>query len=115
MELAEGIVHALRGDAILFTGAGFSYDARNSLPPPDNKVPNARQFASQLSMLCGSKNAYDLPIISQHFMKIKGGYELLNEINRLFAITSVEKFHCEIAEVPWRRVYTTNYDNCFEF
>ena len=23
--------------------------------------------------------------------------------------------HLDIAKVPWRRVYTTNYDNCFEF
>jgi hypothetical protein len=112
MDIEEGITHALRGDAVLFTGAGFSYKATNSVPPPDNEVPNARQFAAQLS---GSSSVYDLPIISQYYSKIKGEHQLLNELSRRFAVTSVQPFHVKIARVPWRRVYTTNYDNCFEF
>jgi SIR2-like domain len=116
MDIEESIIHALRGDAVLFTGAGFSYKATNSVPPPDNEVPNARQFAAQLaSQLSGSSSVYDLPIISQYYSKIKGEHHLLNELSRRFTVTSVQPFHVEIARVSWRRVYTTNYDNCFEF
>ena len=31
-----------------------------------------------------------------------------------FVITETEKYHEDIARVSWRRVYTTNYDNCYE-
>jgi len=116
MDLAEGVIHALRGDAVLFTGAGFSWGATNSFPPPANNVPTARQFAAQLASELGSGNkSYDLPIISQYFSKQKGEHCLLNELSRRFTITSIQHFHSEIARIPWRRVYTTNYDNCFEF
>jgi SIR2-like domain len=115
MELEEAIIHAKRGEAILFTGAGFSYKATNSLAAPNNEVPSARAFATHLSLLSDAKGSYDLPIISQHFMKKKGEYQLLNEISRNFTITSVKPYHVEIGRLPWRRVYTTNYDNCFEF
>ena len=115
MDIEEGITHALRGDAVLFTGAGFSYKATNSVPPPDNEVPNARQFAAQLASLSGSSSVYDLPIISEYYSNIKGEHLLLNELSRRFAVTSVQPFHVKIARVSWRRVYTTNYDNSFEF
>lgn len=115
MDINEAIVHALRGQSVLFTGAGFSYQATNVLPSPLNEVPTAREFAKRLASLVGSTESYDLPVISQFFIKQKGEHGLLTELINTFSITSVKPHHLEIAKVPWRRVYTTNYDNCFEF
>lgn len=115
MLFEEALTQALRGNAVLFTGAGFSFGAQNALPAPDNMLPTARQFAAHLSRLLGIENgSYDLPIISEFFKSKKGTGELINELIKSFNVTSVAEHHKTIARVPWRRVYTTNYDNCFE-
>jgi len=115
MNIEEAIVNALRGEAVLFTGAGFSYEAQNSYPPPNNQIPDARMFAKKLSRLVGSSGDYDLPVISQYYISKNGEHGLLNEIAQSLTTTSVQQYHIDIARIPWRRVYTTNYDNCFEF
>lgn len=114
MEIEEGLIHAIRGNAVLFTGAGFSYKALNACPPPENKIPDARTFARQLTAAFGASGDYDLPIISQYYIEKKGEHNLLQEIARRFTTVVVEEFHIIVASIPWRRVYTTNYDNCFE-
>lgn len=114
MDIEEGLIHALRGDAILFTGAGFSYKAKNAYPPPDSVIPDARTFAKQLATALGVSGEYDLPVISQYYANKKGEHNLLQEIARHFTTVSVQDFHVSLASIPWRRVYTTNYDDCFE-
>ena len=115
MDIGEAILHALRGNSVLFVGAGFTFGARNSLPPPDNYVPNASEFSRHLASSLGISKDYDLPIISQYYISQKGEHGLITELINSFSITSVVDHHLEVAKVPWRRVYTTNYDNCFEF
>ena len=114
MDLDEAITHAKRGDSVLFTGAGFSYGATNILPDPENEIPTAKAFAARLARKIEAKGAYDLPVISQFFIKKRGEHELVDELIQNFSITSVAEHHKQIAALPWRRVYTTNYDNCFE-
>lgn len=115
MEIEEAIAHAKRGDAVLFTGAGFSFGARNMHAQPDNFIPNARDFANELANKVGSANSYDLPIIAQYFCRKKGEHSLVDELIRNFSATEVQDYHIYIASLPWKRVYTTNYDNVFEF
>lgn len=114
MEIEEGVIHALRGHSVLFTGAGFSYKALNAYPHPDNLIPDARAFAKQLTTACNATGDYDLSIISQYYSTKKGENALLQEIAKRFTVVSVQNFHIDIASIPWHRVYTTNYDNCFE-
>ena len=115
MDIREGVIHALRGHSVLFAGAGFTHGATNSLPEPDNQVPDASAFSRHLARNLGIAKDYDLPIISQYYVSKKGEHGLITELINSFSITSVAQHHLDIAKVPWRRVYTTNYDNCFEF
>lgn len=114
MDIEEGLIHALRGNAVLFTGAGFSFKAKNAFPEPEAEIPDARIFAKQLTSACGSSGEYDLPVISQYYIDKKGEHNLLQEIAQRFTTVEVQDFHVTVASIPWRRVYTTNYDNCFE-
>lgn len=116
MDIEEAIGHAKRGRALLFTGAGFSRGARNALQEPENSIPDAKQFARRLANSLGSSGEYTLPVVSQAYIR-KGGGEngLLRELLNCFTVTGIERHHKIIADVPWVRVYTTNYDNCFEF
>lgn len=115
MTLDEAIINALRGDAILFTGAGFSFEAENSYPEPNNLIPDARKFAKTLTEMVGSNGEYDLPVIGQYFLSKKGENNLVSVLSKTFTTRNVQSFHKEVAKIPWRRVYTTNYDDCFEF
>ena len=115
MDVNEAIVHALRGNSVLFLGAGYTFGATNSLPPPNNRVPDASTFAKRLARNLEIPKDYDLTIISQYYVSKKGEHGLITELINSFSITAVSDHHLEIAKVPWRRVYTTNYDNCFEF
>jgi hypothetical protein len=115
MELSEAISFAKRGESVLFTGAGFSIGAKNSLPSPDNGIPTARTFSKRLSALISLPETYDLPVISQFYARKKGEHSLVAELLNCFTVTEAAPYHTTIASVPWRRVYTTNYDNCFEF
>ncbi|WP_420589327.1 SIR2 family protein [Bacterioplanoides sp.] len=115
MTLEEAIIHALRGDSVLFTGAGFSFNAENSYPELDNKIPDAREFSSHLASLVGSSGNYDLPVIGQYYVSKKGEHGLLAELSRSFTTRKVQQYHVDVASSPWRRVYTTNYDDCLEY
>lgn len=115
MDISEGLFHALRGNGVLFVGAGFPFGAKNGRAEPDNHIPNATEFSRRLARNLGISKDYDLPIISQYYVSQRGRQELLTELLNSFSITSVADHHLEVAKVPWRRVYTTNYDNCFEF
>jgi SIR2-like domain len=114
LDLEEAVAHAKRGDSVLFTGAGFSFGAKNVLPAPDNWIPTARQFAESLARSLILTAQYDLPIISQYYMRKEGELALVNALQQNFSVTQVRPYHETIASIPWRRVYTTNYDNCFE-
>ncbi len=47
-------------------------------------------------------------------MKVRGEHDLVRVLLETFTITAVGDHHIQIAQIPWKRVYTTNYDNCFE-
>lgn len=114
MQLEEAISHAKRGNAILFTGAGFSFGASSSDSGPDKLVPDAKRFSKRLAEKLGSASEYPLQVSTQAFVKKFGHHQLVSELLSCFLITSVKEFHTAVAELPWARVYTTNYDNCFE-
>lgn len=116
MELREAIEQAKKGNAVLFTGAGFSYGATNLLPEEqDRSIPTAFKLAAIMADLCEVDGTYQLPAISQFFETKKGSGELVRLLLNQFSISAIASHHRTIARIPWRRVYTTNYDNCFEF
>ncbi len=113
MDLEEGLQQIKRGNALLFTGAGFSFGAENALPT-DSEIPSAAQFATQLANSLAIVGNYQLPAISQYYIKKRGEHDLVRVMVETFTIAKVKRYHIDIAKNPWRRVYTTNYDNCFE-
>lgn len=114
MDVEEAIALAKAGKAVLFTGAGFSFGAKNCVDLLGNKVPAADAFSVYLGSLAETAQQYPLNTMAQYFQKSKGEHRLVEELRNCFNVTSVSEAHREIAGMPWRRVYTTNYDNCFE-
>lgn len=121
MEIKDAIEQIFRGKAVLFTGAGFSIGATNQLEDARNSIPTAQGFADFLSEDLVEKGFSDqgkghaLQIISDYYCQEAGENQLVKALIDQFSVRDVTDTQKEIAKLPWRRVYTTNYDNVFEF
>ncbi len=104
------------GKAILFLGAGFSKDAKNSLGE------NIKDGAQLIEYLLNKINepdheGYDLETASQEFINspLSGGEkELTRILHGNFSAREYTQPQRIIACQPWYRIYTTNYDNVVE-
>ena len=112
MQLSKALEHALDGNAILFTGSGFSYGAQNS---QGKSLCTGYGLRNKLASACGIKaEDQSLEIVAQFFTKKKSQEELIAFINNEYHVSKIEKWHETILSIPWSRVYTTNYDSVAE-
>ena len=114
MDIKEAIRNILKGEAILFTGSGFSTDAEKA---DGNRLCTARVLAHQLLSECGfSKDEFvdDLGQASEIYETEKGSLGLLEFVKREFTAAKLSPAQQFIATLPWFRIYTTNYDNVLE-
>ena len=112
MKLGQAIKLALNGNALLFVGSGFSGSAKNVA---GDLIPNGSQFADLLAgELEDDDGTRDLDIIAEMYLSAHGPEKLAKRIIDLFTVKDVTQEHIAIANVPWHRIYTTNYDNVIE-
>ena len=111
MELEEALELCLDGHAVLFTGAGFSREATNRLGQP---LKSAVELANHLALLTGLPEGTSLDDAAEEFTILNGEGHLVEQLKAEFTATAVTVAHKQIASIPWRRIYTTNYDNVLE-
>jgi hypothetical protein len=98
--------------SILFLGSGFSLGATNiANKDPPNGRGLRHHFIKQLNLPADTD--YSLQILTEEFAENdpKKLRDELYEIFRLRLLTDVQK---AILNKPWRRIYTTNYDDAVE-
>lgn len=116
--IEEIIKKIYRGNAILFVGAGFSRGALGFR----GELPVSEELKKKICELMDKSNndSKNLAHIANFFI---GNYckaypEKLNEFIRMmketFTVVGVKPYHTTIASLPWRRIYTTNYDDVIE-
>jgi len=115
MDKAEKIERMLNdiysGFPILLTGSGFSTDAQNF----DNEnLKTGGQLSKWLNDKLKYTKEYPLDIISREYIEKFGELELFNEIKRILSVKSVSDSQIAISSIPWKRMYTTNYDDTLE-
>lgn len=112
MDVQQFIRHAIDGNAVLFTGAGFSFGATNRV---DEKIPSGIGLASMLLDSVGY-GGRELPLdrAAAAYLRRKDEAELVNLLGDQFTPANVTPDHQVLASLPWRRVYTTNYDTVYE-
>ncbi len=102
------------GNAILFTGAGFSLD----LVSLNGKHPlRASDLSKEICKIAEIESDDDLKYSSDVCISKKRITELINLLKECYIIQSVgeEKSDTDlICSVKWRRIYTTNYDRGLE-
>lgn len=100
------------GEAILFAGAGFSSDASNI---EKSNPPIAKDLAKGICELMQIDPSDDLLFASDMAINYYDKNVLLEFLKNIFSIVEVSEAHKTICSLPWRRIYTTNYDNTIEF
>src|ERR1035438_489683 len=104
MDYGTALEHALDGDALLFTGAGFS---RGAINVRGEEFKTARQFASELATQCGLPDNVELPDASEEFAHQRGADQLIELLLNEFQAKTILQAHADIARlVPWKYIYT---------
>ncbi len=111
MDFDEALEHAMTGRAVLFTGAGFSSSGVNLR---GTSVKSGPQLARHLSAMAKLPPETALQDAAEEFALAQGEDNLIRELEQEFTAQSVSSAHLQVAKVPWKRVYTTNYDNILE-
>lgn len=112
--IIEDLINKMKfGDAVLFTGAGFSYGMENF----HNESPKGALKLSELLLTALKQDSsFDLPLkdIVDYYILNDMIDDLIYILEDEYNIKNVCDYHELIAEINWKRCYTTNYDFGFE-
>lgn len=98
--------------SILFLGSGFSLGATNiANEGPPNGRGLRRHFIQQLKLPADTD--YSLQILTEEFAE-DNAKKLRDELYRIFRLTTLTPGQKAILNRPWRRIYSTNYDDAVE-
>lgn len=112
MDLEQAIKNALDGNAILFLGSGASFGAVNQ-----NNVTMgvgedlAKKIYPGVSDL---QQATELFIDEKNNEHKDGELELISFLKKEFYSTAITEDQSKLSIIPWKRIYTTNYDDVIE-
>ena len=112
MLLEDAIKNALDGNAILFLGSGASYGAKNS----NNEIlVTGEELAKRIYPDCTDlQQAVELYIDEKNASGSDGELDLIDFLKNQFWVKEITESQKGISGIPWKRIYTTNYDNVVE-
>lgn len=108
-EEAVEIIH--KGNCLLVLGSGFSAEAKNSL---GEKLPRAYELANLMDERTGEDSEGDLGLSAESYIEAFGETAMIDFLKQLLTPMSLSSSQEMIAKLPWRRIYTTNYDDIIE-
>ena len=112
MEQKELFENLLTGNCILFTGSGFSRGATNI---SDQNPKIGYSLTKELYTKCNIEDENpNLKVASEIFIEEFGEFKLIELLKNEFTIKEISENHKLLASLPWKRIYTTNYDNVIE-
>lgn len=112
MSIEDAINLIFSGNCVLFLGAGYSYQAENVM---GNGIPMASELSKLLDEESGEDSDWDLSLAAQSYIEAKGEYQIVEFLKDTFKAVGVKESQEELGKYTWKRVYTTNYDDVFEF
>ena len=112
MEIRESIRLSFEGNCVLFTGAGASVSAKNI---KDDYIKASGKLTELLYDRCDLENDGNLSYAVDSYLETHGEFSIINLLKEEYTVRSVATEHSILASIPWKRIYTTNYDNVLEF
>jgi len=111
MDIEEAILHACDGNSLLFCGAGFSCEAKNRA---NEKIKTSKALQDIMKTKLAIEEDCELSTISDIYRKEFGVNELMQLLENEFIIGDFDQKYMAIADIPWRAIFTTNYDDLLE-
>lgn len=111
MDYARALIAAADGKAVLFLGSGFSMGATSL---DDLNFPTGTTLATQLCADANVPTTSDLKTASSRYLRVKQPDDLIQKLRQTFTAKNISDFHKAIASIPWKAIYTTNYDDVLE-
>ena len=101
-------------NAVLFLGSGFCYNATNS--KNSSQPPTGNQLATLISdeFLNGEFKDSPLTYVSDIAISESSLFEVQNFISEQFEPYEPSKEHLLYSDLPWKAIFTTNYDLILE-
>jgi len=98
---------------ILFLGSGFAY---NAIHPESKKTPFGKELGNMISdqFLGGNYKESSLSYISDLAISQSNLFEVQEFIHYVFNDFSPNQSHLKYASLPWKAIFTTNYDRILE-
>lgn len=110
----EDIYNIFSGESILFLRAGFSVENKNAKGEP---LPSGKGLSVELqraaNVLKPDENI-GLDVASEYFVEKVGKTKLVNFLKERFTVSDCFDWQKDLLALPWKRIYTTNYDNVLE-
>lgn len=113
MDIATALQYALDGNAILFTGSGFSYGATNINGKPFITGMGLRDYLAKECDILKTTSTLSA-VANYHITYHKDTQPIIDSLTQLFTVKDVTEIHKTIMSIGWKRVYTTNYDGIAE-
>src|SRR5689334_25273423 len=102
--------NAISNSVVLYLGAGFSVDAKNS---QGNNIPVGNQFSEVLWKFLGYAETYDgtaLPTMYEAALRRKHT-DLQRLLDENFRCAAIPDWYSIVHRIFWMRIYTTNVDD----
>ena len=113
MNYQDSLPEIFKGRSVLFIGTGASYGATDLQNKPILLGDGLRDF---LLMECEeSGRNCTLDQAAQRYIQTKGRDNIISILKERFSVRKVASHHLIIYGENWKRTYTTNYDDVFEF
>lgn len=113
LDLDDAIRSVLDGDGILFVGAGLSFLAKNA---SGHTLPDGQALIDLLleqPSKTGSKHPLDR--VAGHIVRKKGVDFVYELLKKSLTASHVNPRLQALYNLPWRNIYTTNYDDAIEY
>jgi len=115
-KLITGISNISSGNSVLFIGAGFNYGIKNL---EGNNFPLGNNLKKKLEEMIGIDNSEeDIDTLTDIILEddIYDTKDLISMLEKNFKIGNNDTLsaHEKILSLPWKRIYTINYDNVVE-
>jgi len=92
-------------------GAGFS---RNAVDQRDEYLLTAGDLSRELSRELGEEENLPLDLVTDLYLEDHDTQDLIDFLKNRFLVSSTLPFQDVVSNLPWRRIFTTNYDNVIE-
>lgn len=110
MELEDALRRVYLGRSVAFMGAGYSA----GVEAIEGEIPYGFEFATELALAAKEPADLALDLAASVYQHAKCVPTLRDLIPKRFTARAESSDHTRIASLPWRRIYTTNYDNVIE-